>query len=409
MKNWVWLLFSILILAGCADRHEIEEEAFVIAIGLDDPDNGKGLSVTYQIANPQAGIANTGGEKEVASEIITFTAPDFITARDLANATVSRKVDFSHTKVMIVGEELAKKEKGVKYIIAGIRDREIRRELKLIVSKEKASDFIRNNNPKLETRPHKYFDLMTGRWEETGLVPFSTLRRFLEKYESGADAQLSIYATTEQYQDQQTKGEEDEYYSGQIAQEGGNTTQLIGSAVFKKGVMIGKLTGEETRLALLLRPHAIAKYMKVTYKDPIDPEYRVSAQLNKHKATEIKVLTDKEPVEINVTIPLDYEILSIPSGVNYVTNKKNQELLRNDIEKQLNKKFQDLIKKAQENYKTNPFNWSHITRRQFWTLQEYDKYSWEEKFINAKVNLKVKVHFTGFGQLTSPMESEKKE
>ncbi len=40
--------------------------------------------------------------------------------------------------------------------------------------------------------------------------------------------------------------------AGQVPKRGGNPVQLIGSAVFKEGKMIGKLTGEETRIAILL-------------------------------------------------------------------------------------------------------------------------------------------------------------
>lgn len=403
------LVISLFVLTGCWDKNEIEEQALVIVMGLDDSEQDEGVSVTFQIANPQVGIPNTGGEKEEATEIITFTAPDFITARDLANASVARRIDFAHTKVIVIGEEFMKKEKAHKFLTSGIRDIEIRRDIKVIVSKEKASEFINKNDPKLETRPHKFYDLMVGRWEETGLVPLSDLQRFFQRIESKNDGYLSIYATTEK-SDGKKYGNEDDYLPGQIDQQGGNTSQLIGSALLRNGVMIGTLTGEETRLALNLRPISIAKYMRVTYLDPLNPKYRISAQLIKHRSTEIKVLTEETPLKIKVRLPLDFNISAVPSGENYVTNFKNQEKLRNQIEESLEKKFNELVKKTQEEYKVNPFNWSHVARRNFLTMQDYEAYNWNEKYLNADVDIKVEVKFTGFGkQLGPPKVNDKEE
>lgn len=402
MKKLIMLL--LILLTGCYDKHEIEEQAFVVVIGLDDSEREDGVTVTYQIANPQAEIANSGGEKEEPSDIITFTAPDFLTARDLANASVSRKINFSHTKVIVIGEEFARKEKALKFLSSGVRDREIRRDIVLMVSKEKASEFINKNDPTLETRPHKFYDLMAGRWEDTGLVPLSNLQKFLQRLESGTDAFLAIYASTEKNESNE-KGNEDDYLPGQINQQGGNVTQIIGSALFKNGIMIGTLSGEETRLALNLRSKSIAKYMRVTFPDPLDNKYRVAARLLKHGKTEIEVTTT-EPLRINVNLPLDFEILSIPSGINYVTNLANQELLRKEIEEKLTGKFEKLVKRTQEEYKTNPFNWSHIARRQFLTMMEYEGYNWTDKYPDAEVTIQLDVRFSGFGkQLTPPKDT----
>lgn len=400
MKKYLLFLLLIFTLTGCWDKDEIEEEAFVIAIGLDQSEVPAGILITYQIANPQVGIPNTGGEKEVASEIITFNAPDFLTGRDLANASVARDVNFAHTKLIVISEQFARTKKAANFISSALRDREIRRDIKLVVSKERAADFIKNNNPKLETRPHKFFDLMTGRWEETGLVPLATLQRFIQSIESSGDGFLAVYASSEKGKEKY--GNEDDYLPGQIDQEGGNTTQLIGSAVFHNGIMVGSLTGEETRLALNLRPKALAKTFKITYPDPLDSEYRIAANLLRHKKTKIELMTKTEPLVVNITVPLDFEILAIPSGQNYVTSRENQELLRSALEKGLKEKFEAIINKSKKEHQINTFNWSHVARKHFLTMQAYESYNFEEKFKNAEVNVKVNVAFKGFGKQLKP-------
>jgi len=402
MKMWLVIPIVLLTLTGCWDRDEIEEEAFVVAIGLDESESGNGLLVTYQIANPQAGIPNTGGRKEKSSIITTFNVPNFLTARDLANAYIARKINFSHAKTIVMSEALAKKKEGYKYLTAGLRDSGIRRDIKLIVSREKASEFIHNNNPMLETRPHKFFDLIAGRWKETGLVPFSNMMKFIQKFEKKEDGFLAIYASTNEYKENK-EGNEDDYLPGQINRQGGaNPAELIGSAVFKDGMMIGTLTGEETRLAMILRQRSETKYMGSTYRDPVNPEYRVAARLNKHLTTNVKMHTKQDPLVIDVHIPLHLEIHGIPSGVNYVTNMENQELLRKAIKTDLEEQFNSLIKKSQEDYGVNLFNWSHVARKKFLNLPEYKAFNLSEKYPEARINVNVEVIFTGFGIKLNP-------
>lgn len=402
MKKWMFISIILLTLTGCWDRDEIEEEAFVVAIGLDESESGKGLLITYQIANPQSGIPNTGGRKEKSSVVTTFNAPNFLTARDLSNAYIARKINFSHAKTIVISEALAQKKEGYKYLTAGLRDSGIRRDIKLIVSREKASEFINNNNPMLETRPHKFYDLIAGRWKETGLVPFSNMMKFIQKFEKKEDGFLAIYASTKQYKEN-TEGNEDDYLPGEINRQGGaNPAELIGSAVFKNGLMVGSLTGEETRMAMILRQRTETKFMRSTYLDPVNPEYRVAAKLNKHVSTKVRVHTKKDPLVIDVHIPLHFEIHGIPSGVNYVTNKENQELLRKEIKTDLEEKFYTLIKKSQEEFKVNLFNWSHVARKKFLTLPEYKAFNLSEKYTEAEVNVNVEVTFSGFGMKMDP-------
>ena len=113
-------------------------------IGLDLAEN-KDLNVTYLISNPQGGgFANVLeiSQNEPPEEIITLRVPDILTGRDLLGATVTRKTSFSHMRTMVVSEELAKSGKLLPSLEAVLRDREIRRDMFLVVCKEKAADYI---------------------------------------------------------------------------------------------------------------------------------------------------------------------------------------------------------------------------------------------------------------------------
>ena len=67
----------------------------------------------------------------------------------MANSFVTREISFSHNKVLIVSEELAKKEIFYRLLSTAFKDREMRRETNIIVTDGKASEFISKNNPEM--------------------------------------------------------------------------------------------------------------------------------------------------------------------------------------------------------------------------------------------------------------------
>jgi spore germination protein KC len=397
LKRIVLTFFTLLLCSGCWDKSELEEQSYVVVIGLDKADEKGNVIVTFQIANPQVGsVQKGGGVREAASEIVTFTATDLLTAREIANAFVARDISYNHTRTLIVSEKLAKDDEFIRIIYSALRERQLKRDINLIVSKEKASEFIRNNNPTTETRPHKYFQFMIKQVTDMGFSPPSKLHRYFVMTEGDGDLFLAVYATTKSGNG---SGEnEDEYLAGEINKQGGNPTQIMGSAVFREGVMIGTLTAEETRLSYLLDLTTDVQTMLVTYEDPKKPEYRVAARLMKEEETTIKMdLTNKEP-KIDVTVPFSLELLAIPSLVDYVNNLDNQKMLIRSIEETLQVKSEEYITRMQKEYKGQPFYWSLLARQKFLTLPAYKKYDWMKTYPNAKVNVNVEIEITEFGE-----------
>lgn len=402
------LLFTGLcfILTGCWDKKEIEENAYVVAIGLEMSDVG-GVKITYNIANPQVGSAKGIDVKEPPASVVTFIAPDLVSARDTASAFVTRKIIYNHVNVILVSEELARREDFFNYLSTSIKDREIRRDLTLIITKENPSEFFKKNKPVLETRPHKYYQFMINRTKKTGFVPESDLHRYMQKTELDSDLFLALLATAEP-KDQKYEND-DEYLAGEIIKESANPTQIIGSAVFQQGKMVGLLTGEETRMSLLLTPNAKELGRILTsFKDPLDDKYRISARLSKNENTEVKMDFKKHPVEIKVNLPINVEVIGIPSLINYAMNMEKQSLLRNSIKKQIEKKAMDLIKKTQEEFQGQPFYWSLPARKYFNSIEQWKDYEFDKKYKDMIVSVNVDITLTGFGeQIITPKEPEK--
>jgi len=394
-------LSIILLLTGCFDKREIEQRSYVIALGLDKAKGKEGLfDITFQVENPEVvGPVQGSGTDEPPSETVTLTANDFVTAQNTANSFVSRKITLDFTRVLVVSEELARSNEFLRIMETAARTKDLRNNVSLIISKEKASEFLKNNHPKTETRLHKYFQFMIERAKETGIIPEADIHRFFQITEGDADLFLAMYATTKQ--DGKKDRHEDEYIAGEIPQKGGNPTEFMGSAVFKEGKMIGSLTGEETRVSNILDNTMQMEDVLTMYPDPKKDNYNIAARFIKKKDTKVEVIYHKKrPTEINVTIPFQLEILAVPSLVDYSSNKKNKKLLKKKIESKVKRTFEDFVKKTQDEYKEDPFYWSLYVRKYFKTIKEYEKANWsKEIYPHAHINIEVDLEEIEFGNL----------
>ncbi len=401
--TWMKCIFIVLIflvLTGCYDKVELEQQSYVIAIGVDKTDEKGVFRFTFQIANPEVGSTVGAGSSEDPKETVTLTGGDILTATNTANSFVSKEITLDQTKVLIISEELARSGDFIRIIQSASRTTQIRRGVQIIVSKENASVFLNNNNPKLETRPHKYYQYMISRAKETGIIPDADIHRFFQITEGDADLFLAIYATTEIGKTKHD-GYEDEYIAGEIPQQGGNTTQFMGSAVFKEGVMIDTLDGQETRISLVFDYTQNLDDLLSTYVDPVDDEYRIAADYSQKTAPEVKVKYNKnKPTKIDVTVNFQIEILAIPSLVDYAKNKEYQKLLSKSIEEALEKKASELIKKTQEVYRAEPFYWSLFVRKYFRTIEQYEQADWNENiYPNADITVNYNLVRLEFGKM----------
>ncbi len=410
-----FLLFLILtVLTGCWDRKEAEEYSFVTVIGLDMPkgidiEKEQAVDVTFQFANPKLNVKGAPlSDKSEQKDIITLTAPDLVTAKNTVNSFVTRQILFSHTKALVVSEELARTEHFFRFLSSAIKEREVRREISLIVTEGRAEEFISKNKPELNVRSHRYYRFLIERSRETGLVPASTINRFFSITEADADLFLAMYGSVKGKKDEEFK-DEDQYIAGQLPKKGGDPVQLMGSAVFKEGKMIGKLTGEETRISILLDNTQNIQDMYSSFADPLDKKYKIGVRIEKNEKTKVKVKLRKgRPPKIDVYYPVEIEILSIPSMVNYGDNLENQRLLKRTIASKMKKNAEKLIKKTQKEFKSDAFYWSLYVRPLFSTVKEYEEWDWTNKnYPYADINVTMDVQIIGFGKQLRESEMKK--
>lgn len=393
-------VLPLLLVAGCWDKLELEEQAFVVVVGLDKGPNNT-VEVTFQIANPQVGSSDIGtAQNEPSSDTIRFTSPDILSAKELANSVITRTINFAHLKTMIIHEELARDESFPNIAGAAIRDPEMRREVTMIVSREKAYDFILKNRPQLETRPHKYYELMQQRWMETGYVPFSTLNQYLQQQVIDSMF-MAIYATAEQ-DNHRVLRHEDDYLAGQVPKRSGDPVQMMGAAVFHNGRMIGTLTGQQMRWAQMLRHKSSVEAFITSFTDPLNEKAMITVRLFKDGVTKIRMNLRKEEPDIHVTLPLRVQLLSFTSLEPYATEAKMQQMLVKHLKEEIRNEVLEVIRLSQKKFAGDPFEWELIARKHFMTMSAYQKYGWSKHFKKANADVTIELRIENFGKQRTP-------
>ena len=175
-------------------------------------------------------------------------------------------------------------------------------------------------------------------------------------------------------------------------------TQFIGAAVFRNGVMIGKLNGQETRTVNILDDTTNIKDILIDLPDPFsNNKKQFAARILKTKSNKVKMNVKSARLKIDITIPLKIEIMSNPSMVNFA-KKRNQQIVKRQITNHLKKVNEKLFKKTQTKLKGVPYPLSMYARRYFGTIQEYKKFNWRKSYLNADIRVHPSIQIIDYGK-----------
>lgn len=165
-----------IFLTGCYDRYELDNLAYVIAVGVDQGKNNN-VDITYQIAIP---LKITGENSETGKDTYTtytVSAPSFSIGNTLVNTRLSKEINLSHIKLILYSEDLAKA--GLSgHVNVYMSHSEIRPKVAFAVCEGKAKDFLSEISPKLEANPARYYELLFSSYNYASLTAGTELIDF---------------------------------------------------------------------------------------------------------------------------------------------------------------------------------------------------------------------------------------
>lgn len=185
IKYIKFIVVIIIILAiaipfsGSYSVQSTDDLAYLVAMGIDVGDSNE-LNVTFEFTMPNSSGENTSSS--IAPTVInSVEASSLDSAINLMNTYVSKEINLSHCKSIVISEALA--STGISKLIYSLSNKvQVRPDANIIVSKCKAKDFIQNTQPTLENLVAKYYEIAPLSSEYTGYTANIMLRDFFNQF-----------------------------------------------------------------------------------------------------------------------------------------------------------------------------------------------------------------------------------
>jgi spore germination protein KC len=369
MKVLRMLLISgmtMILLTGCWNRVEINDIAIVTAIGLDLVEDDQ-LRLTLQVAVPSklvtGGTGESGGKSTI---VISETGATVSEAYRNIQGKLSRRIFFSQSRVLLIGEDLAKK--GVFHIVDfHTRYAEPRINSFIMFTKGKASKII-NSMPKFESVSAEEMRELAKM--SVGLKIY--VRDFLNMLLTEGIEPFASQFTLKPLE-VSTKNKS------------GETQAVSGIAVFKGDKLVGWMDEVETRGLLWIRNEI--KTGVITIKIPEEKGGgNISMEIIRGETNIVPILKQGE-LKLDVDVVTELSVIENDSKVNLHETKVIEEIQTN-AEEEISKRIEMIIEKAKKEYKSDIFGFGQSVYKKYpkeWNT--HYKKNWENEFAQTKVTI----------------------
>lgn len=146
LKIVILSVLIALMLAGCWDKIEIEDRAFVMAIGIDLSSSNKKYVVTFQfpnVAQIAKGTSGGGGGSEKPSFAVSEVADTIFSASRHISTRIDKALYLGHTQAIIFGKDVVENKDKFQQVLDSLdRSYELNRKVYLLVTPQKAQDIL---------------------------------------------------------------------------------------------------------------------------------------------------------------------------------------------------------------------------------------------------------------------------
>ncbi|MGE5542637.1 MAG: Ger(x)C family spore germination protein [Bacillota bacterium] len=423
-------ILAILVLltccSGCWDRVELEDIAWVHAIGFDEGPAGY-LNTTFEIVIPHRlgmGAAGGGGRQGPNYLTMTIVSRSVYDSIDLAATSLGRRLSLQHTQLFLFGESLARAD--IRGLVSALdRFREMRRSTLIAVARGRAEDVLRVTTSPLEMSPSRFIQTVLQQQSRTGLFQGTRFASFVSalemgsispacpiiavsrKLEGGGGSQDGGQpAPTPKLGERITRPEfppgfEDpgwtatQMEAGQLPYLGGGPVAIMGTAVFSGGRMVGDLNGDETACMLMAKgDFERGGFSIADPQRPDQPEYSISVELRGRK-TRIAAVRTGDSVQLDVRVSLEINYLSWRTQTDY-TDPRNAHLIEQAVNAHVKKMLDRAIARTQK-MNADVFGFGDKVRHTFLTWPEFDRFAWISKYPQAIIRTTVNSRMTRYG------------
>lgn len=447
IKQIILILFCVPLLSSCFDYKEPNDIAYVVAIGIDEGSSDGVYNFCLQYARPTqitGGASEEGGKTDNTSGIINIESPSVYSALNLGNHVLSKTLTLSHTKIIIVSENIARK--GISPVIDTLgRSADIRPNVYFCVSKGEAKDYIESVKPTIEINPAKYYRLIFEN-NNSSYIPVNDAQKVYFNYKNGFKQNVIPYVGVAEDEKKKDGGEEEnsgsgtqsdegskdgqsqnshqgsenssssdsessqnkkkdvpindskfeyhikDYIAGNMDVEKDNKSEAVGAAIFKGDKMISSFSGVDSETFNLLNGTYKNGYSVIYSKK--SPDHPITIRLFQKSKPRVKIKIKDNAPHINITLFLEGDLVSVPSD-NFV--EKNINSFEKDTKEYINSVLFDFLEKTKTEYNSDILGFGSIARKSFLTYNDFLDYNWNEKYKNTVFSLDIEFEIKKMG------------
>ena len=391
------IIFS-LAFTGSHIVQSVDDLAYTVALGIDVGDS-EDLKVTFQFTMP-APSGEGGSGQSSPSVIDSVEANSIDSAISFMNAYVSKEINLSHCKVIVISEEVAKR--GISKEIFSLMNKvQIRPDNHVIISTCSAQKYIESVSPSLENLVTKFYEILPRSGDYTGYTVNAELGDFFTKIVCTTCEPCAILGNVVDNGTEETSG------SGSDSQEGEkksakNGIENMGIAVFKSDKLVGTLSAEETLAHLLLTNQL--KSCNISIPDPDDESKKIDLFLTSNHTAKIQVSIVNGNPFAKSHLTVNAKIASVDSLSKDTTPKSSEQRLKKieeSAEHYLKTLLSNYCYKTAKEFHSDIAGFGKHAIHNFKTSNEFDEYDWlnhyQDTFFetDAKVTIKSGFLLTG--------------
>lgn len=402
----LFLILSICTfsLTGCYDATSIENLSYAIAIGLDEGDNNI-IKLSIQIATPSAiSNASEGSSQSDTTTLTSIECASLESGLNLINSYISKQINLSHCKVIVISESLA--AKGISdYIYTLVNDIQIRPTCNIIVSRCEAINFLEHAKPTLETLTARYYEAALNSSEYTAYTADVQLNDFYSALKSSHTQPVAILAGVNVNQSYLISSDVDKfnvdssYKANETPIIDKTNLECMGLAVFYQDKLVGELNSIES-LCYSIVSNKLENCM-ITIPNPDSPNEAIDISLSMEKSTKNAVQLINNTPYIKISASLEGHVTSASKNSNYYSTQVLENLSYSSSQ-YLKSQISSYLYKTSKDFKSDINGFGKYAVQNYLTLEEWISSEWLNNYQNAFFDVDVSVNVKS-GELFSKM------
>ncbi|QOS76825.1 Ger(x)C family spore germination protein [Paenibacillus sp. JNUCC31] len=400
MNKCLQLILSVAVLlpllTGCWDRQELNELGIMLGLGVDK--DGEMIKVTAQVVVPNEVSSKSGGGKGTPVTQYQASAPTLFEAMQKLTQSSPRRIFMAHIRVMVIGEEYARKAGIYDVTEALMREPTVRPDYYVMVARNTTAAKVLDVLTPLENLPaEKLFnslDVSSKIWSPTTTVTGDQLMEYMI-----APGIQPVITGVEIVGPQEKSGSKDNISTIHSPA----SLKSTGLSVFKKDKLIGWLTEDESKGYNYIRNNVKSTIGHLPCRKGGNVTFKTLRSTTKRKA---KVVAG-HPV-ISIKIKNVSSIGAVECGIKIGSMDVIKELER-DSEERLVDLMQESIKSVQRKFHVDIFGFGQEVYHADPTFFKKVEKDWDDYLENLDVHYDVNVQIKRVGTLDNSFKDEIRE